>query len=201
MPRGYDRFGNRVARRRNRHDNACVPRETTIRTARLIIRRFAPADLEDFLSYQDDPVVRRFIPGEPMSTEQAVDYLAAQAVLDEHELDSWHASAVQHVATGRVIGDIGIWLPGQPERVGTGDVGFQFHPDFHGQGYAREAMLAYLAYVFETLELPRITAGCDVPNKQSWGLMERLGMHPLEKNDKTVQYGLTREQWAAGAQA
>jgi RimJ/RimL family protein N-acetyltransferase len=136
-----------------------------------------------------------------MTAEQAAEYLAAQAVLDEQRVDSWHARAVQHLATGRVIGDIGVWLPGQPERLGTGDIGFQFHPDFHGQGYAREAMQTYLAYVFETLALPRITAGCDVANTQSQGLLERLGLHRLEQTEKTVQYGLSRESWASRHEA
>jgi ribosomal-protein-alanine N-acetyltransferase len=141
-------------------------------------------------------VVRRFTRGEPMTTEQAVDYLAAQAVLAADTLDAWHAYAVQHRATGRVIGDVGVWLPGQPERLGTGDVGYQLHPDFHGQGYAREAMQTFLPYVFGLV--PRITAGCDAANTPSWRLMERLGLLPIEKTDEKVEYGLTREQWAAG---
>jgi RimJ/RimL family protein N-acetyltransferase len=161
------------------------------------VRRFAPGDLADFLAYQGDPVVRRHLPGEPMSTEQAVDYLAAQAVLDEKAVNAWHGYAVQHRADDRVIGDVGVWLAA--DRDGTGDVGFQFHPDYHGQGYAREAMETFLAYVFETLALPRVTAGCDAANRRSWGLMERLGMHQIEKSPEKVQYGLTREQWAATA--
>jgi ribosomal-protein-alanine N-acetyltransferase len=132
--------------------------------------------------------------GEPMSTEQAVDYLAAQSVLDESVPDAWHGYAVQHLADDRVIGDVGVW----PAADGTGDVGFQFHPDYHGQGYAHEAMQTFLAYVFETLALPRVTAGCDAANKPSWGLMERLGMHEIEKSEEQLRYALTREQWAAG---
>lgn len=134
-----------------------------------------------------------------MSTAKAVDYLAAQAVLDEHAVGAWHGFAVEHVATGRVIGDIGVWLPSEPEHRGTGDVGFQFHPGFHGQGYAREAMQTFLAYVFETLALPRITATCAAANTPSWGLMRRLGLHRVKETGEELQYGLTREQWDAAA--
>jgi ribosomal-protein-alanine N-acetyltransferase len=143
--------------------------------------------------------VRRHLPGEPMSTAQAVDYLAAQAVLDEHAVGAWHGYAVEHIATGRVIGDVGVWLPSEPQRRGTGDVGFQFHPGFHRQGYAREAMRAFLAWVFDTLALPRITATCDRANNASLGLMKSLGLHPVEETDQELQYGLTREQWGTGA--
>ena len=165
-----------------------------MRSPRLIIRRFAVEDLADFLAYQADPVVRRYLPGEPMSPEQAIDYLNAQAVLDETAVDAWHGYAVQQTA-GRVIGDIGVWLSSRPEDANSGDVGFQFHPDVHGRGYAREAMQAFLPHVFETLGLQRITATCHAANTSSRRLMERLGMQLIHRTAEELRYGLSRQRW------
>ncbi len=141
--------------------------------------------------------MRRYLPGAAMSAEQARDYLAGQAVLDEHALDAWHGFAVQHLADDRVIGDVGVWLAS--DRPGAGDVGFQFHPGYHGQGYAYEAMRLFLTYVFDSLGLSQVTAGCETANSSSWGLMERLGMRRLGETGQSLRYGLTREQWAASA--
>ena len=163
-----------------------------IKTRRLLIRRFNAADLDDFLAYQADPAVRRHQPGQPMTTAQAVDYLATQAMLDQHALDRWHGFAVETSDAGRVIGDIGVWLYAQPADIG--DIGFQFHPGYHGRGLAREAMEAFLPYVFGTLGLHRLTAGCDPANTASRRLLERLGMHLVEGS--AVQYELRREEVA-----
>nr|WP_269329831.1 GNAT family N-acetyltransferase [Kineosporia babensis] len=159
----------------------------------MIIRRFTTSDLSDFLAYQADPVVRRFIPGEPMSQRQAASYLAVQAALDEHAVNAWHAYAVEHAGEQRVIGDVGIWLAEEPPR--TGDVGFQFHPGFHGQGYAREAMHAFLPHVFETMDVETVTATCDTPNTASWGLMKRLGMRMVRQSPEQTQFALTHQEF------
>ncbi|MCY1143065.1 GNAT family N-acetyltransferase [Actinoplanes sp. Pm04-4] len=171
-----------------------------MRTARLLVRRFTPADLDDFLGYQADPEVRRHMRGEPMTPERAADYLKAQSVLDDHAPGAWHAFAVQHLADDRVIGDIGVWLPAEPEAIP--DIGFQFHPAYHGRGYAREAVEAFLHHVFETLALPQITATCAPANTASQALMKRLGMRLTSATPQDVQYSLTRDQWrAAGCES
>ncbi|WP_179855521.1 GNAT family N-acetyltransferase [Paractinoplanes atraurantiacus] len=156
----------------------------------MTIRRFAPGDLADFLAYQGDPAVRRHLPGEPMTSAQATGYLAAQAALDDGARDAWHGFAVELADEKRVIGDLGVWLPARPAK--TGDVGFQFHPGFHGRGYAREAMQAFLPYAFETFALKTVTATCHPANSASWGLMERLGMHRVEEAETHVRYALAR---------
>ncbi|WP_250005623.1 GNAT family N-acetyltransferase [Actinoplanes sp. M2I2] len=170
-------------------------REDAITTPRLVVRRFTSGDLADFLSYQSDPAVRRYLPGAPMTADQALEYLAAQAVLDDDQLDAWHGFAVHHVADDRVIGDVGVWLAS--DRDHAGDVGFQFDPRYHGQGYAREAMEAFLGHLFGPAGLRAVTAGCDPGNDASWGLMLRLGLRPMPGTEQSLMYGLTREQWLA----
>ncbi|GAB6902022.1 GNAT family N-acetyltransferase [Kineosporia succinea] len=169
------------------------PEERTITTARVTVRRFAPGDLDDFLTYQSDPVVRAHLPGEPMSAGAAAGFLARQADLDERQTDAWHAFAVHHPGDDRVIGDVGVWLAA--DRPGTGDIGFQFAPAYHGQGYAREAMQQFLPYLFETLDLGEVTAGCDSVNRASWGLMRRLGMELMTDDGTVRRYRLRAGTW------
>ncbi|MEV8378355.1 GNAT family N-acetyltransferase [Kribbella sp. NPDC056861] len=161
-------------------------------TDRLIIRRFSPADLDDFCAYQADPRVRKHLPGEPMDVGQVAQYLAAQAVLDEGQLEAWHGYAVELVETGTVIGDVGVYRVSAAE----GDVGFQFHPGFHHQGYGREATTAFLAYLFEDLGLERVTAGCDQANEASRTLLVSLGLRPQSPSaDGSCHFELSRDEW------
>jgi ribosomal-protein-alanine N-acetyltransferase len=164
-----------------------------LRTTRLVIRRFAPTDLGDFCAYQGDPRVRQHQPGKPMDVEAAARYLSTQADLDERATGRWHGYACQHVESGAVIGDVGVFLVSATE----GDVGFQFHPHFHRQGYGREATTAFLGHVFATLGLERVTAACARANTASQALLNRLGLklRPTAP-DEGCRYELRRDDWA-----
>lgn len=164
-------------------------------TSRLRVRRFAEADLQDFLAYQGLPGVRRFMRGEAMGREEAVRYLAGQAALAEDARGKWHGFAVEHLAQGRVIGDVGVFLQVDPPD--EGDVGFQFHPDCHGKGYAAEATQVLLRHLFTELDLRRVTASCDEENVASFRLMERLGMRRVAQaeHESGHVYSLDREEW------
>lgn len=56
------------------------------------------------------------------------------------------------------------------------ELGWTFHPDHHGQGYATEAVRALLQLCFTELGLRRIEAQCFADNTPSWRLMERVGL-------------------------
>jgi RimJ/RimL family protein N-acetyltransferase len=152
---------------------------TELRTRRLLVRRFTATDLADFSAFQADPRVRKHLPGEPMTTEQVTNYLSRQDALEEHQVAAWHGYAVQHIESGTVIGEVGVYLASGTE----GDVGFQFHPDFHNQGFGTEAMTVFLEHLSGPFGLERITAGCDRDNRASQALLERLGLRPLARSE------------------
>jgi RimJ/RimL family protein N-acetyltransferase len=56
------------------------------------------------------------------------------------------------------------------------DLGYAFLPQYRGQGYAREAATACLAYGFDALRLPRIVAITSQDNHASGRLLEQIGM-------------------------
>jgi [ribosomal protein S5]-alanine N-acetyltransferase len=145
-----------------------------ISTARLVIRPFESSDLDDFLSYQSHPDVRRHLPGEAMTPTEAAAFISAQSSLADSERDKWHGWAVQHTDDGLVIGDVGVYLPANTPT--EGDLGFQFHPGYHGRGYAREATAALVAYLFDTMALTTVTASCHEQNEPSARLLLSLGM-------------------------
>ena len=73
-----------------------------------------------------------------------------------------------------MIGEVSLILRHEVAR--QGEVGYIFHPDAHGQGYASEAARALLAFGFEVMGLHRIYARCDARNAASERVMQRLGM-------------------------
>lgn len=168
-----------------------APGSTSRTGPRVVLRRFRTADLDAFLEYQARPDVRRFLPGEPMNEVAAAAFVADQSTMPDRARDAWHAFAIEHVATGRVIGDVGVWLS-SGDRSSTGDVGFQLDPAWQGRGYAEEAMRLLIPSAFTAFGLDAITATCRRENERSARLLRRLGLQPAGETEDELHFRLER---------
>ncbi|RIX31090.1 GNAT family N-acetyltransferase [Amnibacterium setariae] len=172
---------------------------TPTRRGRVVVRRFAEADLPDFLAYQGHPAVREHQQGTTMTPAQAAEFVAEQVRLRSDERDAWHGQVIEHIGDRRVIGDLGLWRPAENGGPVVGDLGFQLDPAYHGHGYAREAVQALLHVAFLDLGVDLVTASCDEANARSWGLLERIGMQLQNRSSQERRYALTKEQWRTNA--
>ena len=78
-------------------------------------------------------------------------------------------------------------------------------PEFHGEGYATEAVSLLVDYCFETFDVRGLYAQAYAYNEASWKLLERLGFEREGRlredrfvrgeHRDTVHYGLLREEW------
>lgn len=85
-------------------------------------------------------------------------------------------------------------------------VGWLIDPAFQGKGYATEAAIAMIDYMFTQVDINEIRTGAAIVNPASWMIMEKLGFVRQDKT-KMVQYTflnepvedysyiLTKEQW------
>jgi len=148
--------------------------EFALPTGRLVLRGWREADGPRLHAICTDPRVMEFL-GPPQSRAEVEGAIARQRAFQAargHCL--W---AVERVSDGAMIGFCGI-KPG-PEGTpldGRLEIGWRLAADAWGQGYAREAAQASLAFAFATLPDPRVWAMTVLANSRSWGLMERLGM-------------------------
>jgi RimJ/RimL family protein N-acetyltransferase len=84
---------------------------------------------------------------------------------------------VELAAGGRLVGDVVLFLR-SADHAG-GEIGYVFHPDVAGQGYAAEACAAVLDLAFDNsggLGLHRLIARMDARNRASLRLASKLGM-------------------------
>lgn len=110
--------------------------------------------------------------------------------------------SVVEKASGRWVGQLGPWQPdGWP---GT-EVGYAFHPDAWGHGYAVEAGTVAIDWVFEALAWDEVIHCIAPDNKASQKVAQRLGSRnrgpgrlPPPLDDHAVDiWGQTRAQWRA----
>ncbi len=105
-------------------------------------------------------------------------------------------------SSGQWIGNAGPWQPdGWP---GT-EVGYSFHRDAHGKGYATEACGAAMDWVFDVLDWTEVIHSIAPTNLASQAVARRLGSRnlgpgllppPLDGHPIDI-WGQTREEWFA----
>jgi len=145
-----------------------------IRTDRLVLRPAVDADRVAIAAMNAHPKVGEWLGGvrDRGESDAFVDRVQAHEV--EHGFGFW---VVERQADHRVIGMTGIWwVPPEMDMPGVVEIGWRFHPDAWGQGYATEAAKAALTYGFSTLKLPEIIAFTARTNLASQSVMRRIGM-------------------------
>lgn len=146
-----------------------------VTTERLILRRFHESDLDALAQVFASPEVWRFPYGRGLTRDETARFLQVQREeWDANGVGCWVAIERE---TTRPVGYVGLSVPSfLPEVLPTLEVGWRFHPDVWGRGYATEGASAALDQAFSTLGLSEV---CSVPqsdNPPSVRVCERLGM-------------------------
>lgn len=131
-----------------------------LHTARLVLRRAQPSDLEALHAVLSDATATRYWSTPPhTSLEQTERWL--RAMIDQ--------GADDFVVTrdGAVLGKAGFYL--------ADEVGFILHPEVHGRGIGTEAVHAVLDRAFTVRGLPAVRADVDPRNQASLALLTKLG--------------------------
>jgi len=146
-----------------------------VRTGRLLLRPLTAADADGLLAYRSLPDVCRYVPFEPQTRDDLLQRIAGWWSRTELT-DAGQALTlgVEVTETGVLAGDV--MLAWNSREHATGEIGYVFHPDLAGRGYATEAAEALLRLGFGSLGLHRIIARVDERNEPSARLAHRLGM-------------------------
>lgn len=177
----------------------------TIDTERLRLRSWTPADVGPFLRVTNTPGVMRWLGG-VRDPEQVREMLLKR-------LPAWEAQrgftfwAVERKADRELLGFCGIKLADDPGTAiaGMHEIGWRLREDVWGQGYAKEAALASLGFIFDR-SVDQVVALTVAGNAPSWGLMQRLGMSrrsdldyegPAWAQGPVIVYRIGRDEWTA----
>jgi RimJ/RimL family protein N-acetyltransferase len=114
-----------------------------ITTPRLKLRPLAVEDTDELLAYRGRPDVCRYLPFEPMDEQVLSARLAGD--LGRREITAAGQGltlGVELAISGRLVGDVVLFFRSADDS--AGEIGYVFHPDIAGQGYATEACAAVL---------------------------------------------------------
>jgi RimJ/RimL family protein N-acetyltransferase len=145
-----------------------------LRTPRLELRRWRPADREPFAAMNADPVVMRHFPA-PMTPAES-DALA-DAIEAHFVIRGFGLYAVEIPGVTPFAGFVGLSVPTFAAAfTPCVEIGWRLASAQWGRGYATEAGQAVLAHAWETLRLAEVVSFTTVGNAPSRAVMVRLGM-------------------------
>jgi len=174
-----------------------------LRTRRLLIREFSPADAAAVQRYSANPAVVRYLEWGPNRPAETRAFLRRTAVLRRRRPRAEYELAVVRRADGVLIGGVGLRVS-DPRSRGA-DIGYILDQPWWGQGLITEAVRALLVFGFGRLCLHRIWAACDVRNRGSSRVMEKVGMkrEGLSREDtllrgrwrSSYRYAILEPEW------
>lgn len=179
--------------------------DLVVRTDRLILRPWTPADADAIFPIVSDPEFPRLMSWRAhASIEETLAFVAAtQRGLAEDTQLAW---AIER--GGRPVGCISLddltWVL-RAWRLDRAEIGYWLAPDQWGQGVMTEAGRAAMRFSFETLGLHKLEIGCLAENDRSRRVIEKCGFRFIGRREEDVwrdgawhaalRYELTAGEW------
>jgi RimJ/RimL family protein N-acetyltransferase len=177
-----------------------------LETDRLLLRRFAMADVDLLLELDGDPEVMRYLTNGKPTPREVIERETLPRVLRGYEqLDGLGWMAAVERSTRAFVGWIGV----RPSKEGEVELGYRLRRSAWGRGYATEGSRALVGVAFERFGVRRVWAQTMAVNLASRRVMEKSGLRyvrtfHLEFDDPVpgtelgeVEYALERDEWAA----
>ena len=145
-----------------------------IETERLSLRRFTVEDADAmYRNWASDPLVTKYLTWPPHATVEDTRALLADWVTkyDDCAYFNW---AIERKGVG-LIGSIGV--VSLSEEIGAAELGYCIGVPWWGEGLMTEAVKALLDFLFDEVDVNRVTAKHDVENPRSGRVMTKAGMH------------------------
>lgn len=171
-----------------------------IDTARLRLRPWELTDVEDVLSYAQDPEWSRYLRAlpTPYTRSDAEQFVARQLLLDRSTHPAWAI-----VLEGAAVGGINLRFRFEHRLA---ELGYSVARRHWNQGYVTEAAGAVIDVAFATHpDLNKIHARADVDNTASQRVMEKVGMmkegvlrqNRVERGEAIDEawFGILRDEW------
>jgi RimJ/RimL family protein N-acetyltransferase len=177
-----------------------------LETARLILRQFAPDDLDALVALDADPAVMRYTSGGRPTPRAEMEQRLARYLAYHQQSAGFGFWAAIEKSSGAFLG----WIHFRPLPDAPPDeveLGYRLHRAAWGQGYATEASRALIEKGFAEYGVQRVVASTMVVNVASRRVMEKSGLRYIrtfhqEWPDKIdgdelgdVEYALTRAEW------
>lgn len=179
-----------------------------IRGNRIRLRDWKISEVDSYFKWESDPDVMCLASWRSGSREESARHLE-DAVEQSKRIDRQRYFFVTElIESCKVIGSAGFTIKARNQTGGIAEIGYFFHKEYWGMGFATEAAMMQIEYIFRELKLHKVIACCDKRNLASERVMQKCGMIKEGEFKKgrlhqglwadELQYGILLEQWEIG---
>jgi len=149
----------------------------TLTSDRLVLRKINASDFDTMVAHEQNPELMKYI--RPITSIEETQSKVQQCVDDWHGKEGQWLMLVAHLKSEispnkELIGMVCLNIESlEFKRV---EIGYRFHSNFHGMGYAFEAAKCVSDFLFEQVNIHKLLAYCVAEHQGSYHLMEKLGM-------------------------
>jgi RimJ/RimL family protein N-acetyltransferase len=175
-----------------------------LNSERLTLRPITLDDSKEILHYRSDSETNKYQGWIPKNIDDVNDFIKNKVspIIDKN--GTWFQLVIIRNQNGKLIGDIGLhFFDNENKQV---EIGCTLSKDYHGKGYATEALFKVIDYLFNTLQKHRVIASIDPRNKDSIKLFNRLNFRQeahfkesiLVNNEWTDDaiYAILKSEWS-----
>ncbi|QLE83769.1 GNAT family N-acetyltransferase [Shewanella sp. Scap07] len=138
---------------------------------RVYVRQFQADDIAGFVRYRQDPEVARYQSWHNYTLADGQALFEQMQQTPFAQLGNWYQLAIIAKDSEQLIGDLAVHFVDEHQI----EIGFTLAPAFQGQGFAKEALIGCLTWLFESLGKHRVSAITDCDNQPSWRLLASVG--------------------------
>ncbi|NWG70352.1 MAG: GNAT family N-acetyltransferase [Parvularculaceae bacterium] len=167
-------------------------------TDRLVLRPLAPEDFEPHAAMMADPRVARFLTPDRSPQARPAAWRAFASMIGHWPMRGFGFFSAFERSGGQWVGRVGPWMPeGWPGL----ECGWGVAPAHWGKGYAGEAAIAAIRWVFDLKpDLPRIISLIDPLNEKSQAVARKVGETRTAERFRFDE-NTTLDVWAADRKA
>ncbi len=176
-------------------------------SARLNYRELTENDFELFYDlYSNKEVMKYAYLDRICSREDAIEAFG-NILADQKDNEKGTQYVVSLRELNIMIGIVDYFVILNHEKGGIYEIGYFIKPDYWGKGFGTEMGKALIDYLFTNFNIHKVTASCNFQNKNSEGIMIKLGMtkEGISKKarykdnqwDDEMKYALLKEEWIA----
>ena len=175
----------------------------SIKTNRLHIRHLSPKDLSNFHAYRCLPEVALYQGYSIMNEKECEAFIEKYKKKPFGLPGEWLQYGLANKTNDELIGDCAVRLLSPDPRIA--EIGISISPKFQKKGFAKEAMVGLMKWLFDVKEVHRIVEITDAENEGAIQLLKSLGFreegHFVENiwfNEKwgsEYQYAMLRKEW------
>lgn len=150
-----------------------APMSVALETERLALRPLAPDDIDAHFAMMSDPRVAEFLTLDGKPPTAAGHWRAFASMIGHWRMRGYGFFSVFERATGAWVGRVGPW---EPEGWPSLECGWGIAPAHWGKGYAGEAAIASIRWIFsQKPDLPRIISLIVARNANSQAVAAKIG--------------------------